>query len=67
MHSIGCTVVDTTCGEVMSIWKRIGRYNSSGITTIIHGKYAHEETIATSSRAQRYLMVKNVDEAQRRC
>jgi 4-hydroxy-3-methylbut-2-en-1-yl diphosphate reductase len=64
LRSIGCTVVDTTCGEVMSIWKRIGRYNSSGVTTIIHGKYAHEETIATASRAQAYLAVKNIDEAR---
>lgn len=60
----GCTVVDTACGEVMSIWKRIGRYNAAGITTIIHGKYAHEETVATKSRASRYLVVKDAREAE---
>ena len=64
LAEIGCTVVDTTCGEVMSVWKRIGRYNTTGFTTIIHGKVGHEETIATSSRAARYLMVRDTKEAQ---
>jgi 4-hydroxy-3-methylbut-2-en-1-yl diphosphate reductase len=64
LAAMGCTVIDTTCGEVMSVWKRIGRYNTSGFTTIIHGKAGHEETIATSSRARSYLMVKDVKEAQ---
>ena len=64
LNAIGCPVVNTACGEVMSIWKRIGRYNSTGFTTIIHGKYNHEETLATSSRAQRYLVVKDVAEAE---
>jgi 4-hydroxy-3-methylbut-2-enyl diphosphate reductase len=63
LAEIGCTVVDTTCGEVMSVWKRIGRYNTSDFTTIIHGKYAHEESMATSSRARRYLVVKDLKEA----
>lgn len=64
LQAIGCGVVDTTCGEVMSVWKRIGRYNASKFTTIIHGKYAHEESIATSSRADHYLVVKDLKEAQ---
>jgi len=64
LRDIGCTVIDTACGEVMSVWKRIGRYNNNDFTTLIHGKYAHEETIATSSRARRYLVVKDVAEAQ---
>jgi 4-hydroxy-3-methylbut-2-enyl diphosphate reductase len=64
LTAIGCPVVNTACGEVMSIWKRIGRYNSAGFTTIIHGKYDHEETLATSSRAQRHLVVKDVAEAE---
>jgi len=61
----GATLVDTTCGEVMSVWKRIGRYNTADVTTIIHGKVGHEETIATSSRALRFLMVKDPAEAER--
>ena len=64
LAAIGCTIVDTTCGEVMSVWKRIGRYNTSDFTTIIHGKVGHEETIATSSRARTFLMVKDTKEAQ---
>ncbi len=47
----GCMVVDTTCGDVMSVWKRVRGYAKSGFTSIIHGKASHEETRATSSRA----------------
>lgn len=47
----GCMVVDTTCGDVMSVWKRVRNYAKTGYTSIIHGKAAHEETRATSSRA----------------
>ena len=47
----GCMVVDTTCGDVMSVWKRVRQYSKTGYTSIIHGKASHEETRATSSRA----------------
>ncbi len=47
----GCMVVDTTCGDVMSVWKRVRNYAKQGVTSIIHGKAIHEETRATSSRA----------------
>ena len=47
----GCMVVDTTCGDVMSVWKRVRGYATQGVTSIIHGKAAHEETRATASRA----------------
>jgi 4-hydroxy-3-methylbut-2-en-1-yl diphosphate reductase len=47
----GCQLVDTTCGDVMSVWKRVRQYASDSITSIIHGKAWHEETKATSSRA----------------
>jgi 4-hydroxy-3-methylbut-2-en-1-yl diphosphate reductase len=47
----GCMVVDTTCGDVMSVWKRVRGYAKGGFTSIIHGKASHEETRATSSRA----------------
>ncbi len=47
----GCLVVDTTCGDVMSVWKRVRQYAKNGFTSIIHGKASHEETRATSSRA----------------
>ena len=46
-----CMIVDTTCGDVMSVWKRVRGYAKQGFTSIIHGKAIHEETRATSSRA----------------
>jgi len=51
INEIGCYVVDTTCGDVMSVWKRIRQYKRESVTSIIHGKASHEETKATSSRA----------------
>ena len=48
----GCRIVDTTCGDVMSVWKRVRQYAGDGVTSIIHGKADHEETRATSSRAR---------------
>jgi 4-hydroxy-3-methylbut-2-enyl diphosphate reductase len=47
----GCVFVDTTCGDVMSVWKRVRQYANESVTSIIHGKAWHEETKATSSRA----------------
>lgn len=47
----GCYTVDTTCGDVMKVWRRVRGYAKDGITSIIHGKADHEETRATSSRA----------------
>jgi 4-hydroxy-3-methylbut-2-enyl diphosphate reductase len=47
----GCQIVDTTCGDVMSVWKRVRQNASEQVTSIIHGKSAHEETMATASRA----------------
>ena len=47
----GCTLVDTTCGSVLNVWKNVKRYSDDGFTSIIHGKYWHEETRATASQA----------------
>lgn len=47
----GCYVVDTTCGDVMKVWRRVRGYAKDGVTSIIHGKAGHEETRATASRA----------------
>ncbi|HVG22072.1 MAG TPA: 4-hydroxy-3-methylbut-2-enyl diphosphate reductase [Blastocatellia bacterium] len=49
-----CLVVDTTCGSVVAVWKRVQRYAREGFTAIIHGKHAHEETRATSSQVVEY-------------
>ncbi len=50
----GCTLVDTTCGDVMSVWKRVRQYSKESVTSIIHGKAKHEETKATTSQATAY-------------
>src|SRR5665213_4076424 len=33
----GCIPVDTTCGDVMSVWKRVRQYSKESVTSIIHG------------------------------
>ncbi len=50
----GCTLVDTTCGSVLTVWKNVKRYAQDGFTSIIHGKVEHEETRATASQATQY-------------
>jgi 4-hydroxy-3-methylbut-2-en-1-yl diphosphate reductase len=50
----GCTLVDTTCGSVLNVWKNVRRYTEGGYTSIIHGKVWHEETQATASQAVEY-------------
>jgi len=51
---IGCTLIDTTCGSVLNVWKNVRRYAEGGYTSIIHGKVWHEETQATASQAVAY-------------
>src|SRR5262245_55075468 len=53
-QKLGCVLVDTTCGSVLNVWKNVENYARNGFTSIIHGKYGHEETLATASRAVRY-------------
>ena len=57
----GCTLIDTTCGSVLNVWKNVRRYAEGGYTSVIHGKVWHEETQATASHAVtyggRYLVV----------
>jgi 4-hydroxy-3-methylbut-2-enyl diphosphate reductase len=57
----GCTLIDTTCGSVLNVWKNVKRYTEGGYTSVIHGKVWHEETQATASQAVdsggRYLVV----------
>ena len=72
LQTKGCVLVDTTCGSVMSVWKRVEAYAQEGFTSVIHGKYDHEETRATSSRAIRYprgkfLIVRDKEQAQKVC
>ena len=69
LKSRNCIIVDTTCGSVINVWKHVKRFSSEGFTAIIHGKYYHEETIATASYAvnQKYLIVKDLYETQIIC
>jgi len=69
----GCQVVDTTCGDVMSVWKRVRQNAAEQVTSIIHGKATHEETRATASRALgpdgtgHYLVVLDLEQTRRVC
>ena len=72
LSSQGCTLVDTTCGSVLNVWKNVVRYAQEGFTAVIHGKVKHEETRATASQALkypqgRYLVVLDRAEAQIVC
>lgn len=67
LSSRDCQIVDTTCPWVSRVWNRVDKYKKSEFTAIIHGKYKHEETVATSSRAQHYLIVQDLNEAQWVC
>ena len=67
----GCTMVDTTCGSVLNVWKNVKRYADESFTSIIHGKYWHEETRATASQTLNaggaYLVVLDRTEAALAC
>ena len=67
----GCTLIDTTCGSVLNVWKNVRRYAEGGYTSVIHGKVWHEETQATASQAVeyggRYLVIFDGDETQQVC
>ena len=72
LREIGCILVDTTCGSVLNVWKRVETYARDGFTALIHGKYYHEETRATASQVMKYpggayLIVRDMREAQLVC
>ena len=72
LQARGVVLVDTTCGSVLNVWKSVERYAREGITAIVHGKYAHEETQATVSQVLkypegRYLVVKDLEQADVVC
>ena len=72
LRAAGCVLVDTTCGSVLNVWKRVDSYAKDGFTAVIHGKYYHEETKATSSQVTKYpdgqyLVVRDMAQAREVC
>ncbi len=72
LREVGCVLVDTTCGSVLNVWKRVESYARDGYTAVIHGKYFHEETKATASQVTKYpqgkyIIVRHMDEAKLVC
>jgi 4-hydroxy-3-methylbut-2-enyl diphosphate reductase len=72
LRKIGCILVDTTCGSVLHVWKRVESYARDGFTAVIHGKYTHEESRATASQVNKhpdgkYLIVRDMEEAMLVC
>lgn len=73
IKQLGCYIVDTTCGDVMSVWRRVRAYAADSVTSIIHGKAQHEETKATASQARsklgrgHYLVVLTLEETDYVC
>lgn len=64
LNDRGCIIVDTTCPWVAKVWNSVEKHKKSDYTSIVHGKYNHEETIATSSFANKYLVVLNMEQAE---
>jgi 4-hydroxy-3-methylbut-2-en-1-yl diphosphate reductase len=69
LRAIGCVLVDTTCGSVLNVWKRVEQYARDGFTSLIHGKHYHEETRATASQTEKhpggmFVIVRHMEEAR---
>jgi len=72
LRALGCVLVDTTCGSVLNVWKRVESYARDGFTALVHGKNYHEETKATSSQVNKYpggkyVVVRDMAEARVVC
>ena len=72
LREVGCVLVDTTCGSVLLVWKRVESYARDGFTALIHGKHYHEESRATASQVLnheggRYIIVRDMPEADLIC
>lgn len=61
---------DTTCPFVEKVWNRAEALGKKSYTIIVHGKYNHEETIATFSHSKQNsptLIVRNIEETKLLC
>lgn len=72
LRAKGCTLVDTTCGSVIQVWNRVEEYARDGFTSVIHGRFSHEETVSTCSRIARYpqgryIVLRDAREAELLC
>ena len=72
LRDLGCILVDTTCGSVLHVWKRVESYARDGFTAVIHGKYTHEESRATASQVNKheggkYIIVRDMSEGRLLC
>lgn len=64
LNKLGVQIVDTTCPWVSKVWQTLDRHRKAQCTSVIHGKWKHEETVATASFAEKYVVVLNMDEAE---
>ncbi|EED92462.1 predicted protein [Thalassiosira pseudonana CCMP1335] len=64
MNNKNVEVVDTTCPWVSKVWNTVDQHQRKGLTSVIHGKYGHEETVATVSFCEDYICVKDIKEAE---
>jgi len=69
LNAIGCILVDTTCGSVLHVWKRVESYAKDGFTAVIHGKDSHEESRATASQVNKcdggkFIIIRDMDESK---
>jgi 4-hydroxy-3-methylbut-2-enyl diphosphate reductase len=69
LSAIGCVLVDTTCGSVLHVWKRVDSYAKDGFTAVIHGKDSHEESRATASQVNKYeggkyIIIRDMEESR---
>ena len=61
---------DTTCPFVEKVWNRAEQLGGKNYTIIVHGKYKHEETIATFSHSEKdspTVVVRDINEAEKLC
>jgi len=68
LDAIGCTVVDTTCGDVRRLWQWAERAAGDGHGIVIFGRATHDETVVTKSRLEavggRYVVIGDLPQAR---